>query len=166
MKVRRALLQSSVSAQVVVLIVAAVVCGAVASALHPRGIPWVGEWARRVEALAERDGIPVVGLARVKELTDRGGGMILDARSVESYAAGHVPGALSLPRGTFYETLVGLELLLSREELVVAYCSGPECDDALAVALWLREQGFAQVALFVEGFEAWRRAGYPVEVGG
>jgi len=163
--VRRAVVRSSVASQVAVLVVAAVVCGAVVNALHPRGIPWVGEWAHRVEALAEREGIPVVELARVKELADGGGGMVLDARSVEDYAAGHVPGALSLPREAFYETLAELEPLLSREELVVTYCSGPECDDALAIARWLREQGFAQVALFVDGFEAWRRAGYPVETG-
>ena len=40
---------------------------------------------------------------------------------------------------------------------------GPCCSNAARPFLFLREQGFTNVVLFAEGFEAWEKAGYPVE---
>ena len=56
-----------------------------------------------------------------------------------------------------------VKVLLTREQPLITYCSGLECDDSFMLALFLREQGFTNVVLFAGGFEAWEKAGYPVE---
>jgi rhodanese-related sulfurtransferase len=78
---------------------------------------------------------------------------IVDVRSSEDYAAGHVPGAVSVPGG------LGADL---PDELVVVYCWGPGCNGAHRGAARLSAQGF-RVKEMIGGFEYWVREGHPVE---
>jgi rhodanese-related sulfurtransferase len=74
---------------------------------------------------------------------------LIDARSEDAYAAGHIPGALQRP-----------------EELpdgpVVVYCWGPGCNGATKLAHQLAERGH-DVREMIGGFEYWAREGHPVE---
>ena len=95
------------------------------------------------------------------ELTNRlraGDVVVLDVRPAPEYAAGHLPGAMSLPVDQLQERLgeVG-----SGAE-VVAYCRGPYCvyaDDAVRL---LTKEGHAAYRL-EDGFPEWAMAGLPVE---
>jgi rhodanese-related sulfurtransferase len=77
---------------------------------------------------------------------------IVDVRSSEHYAAGHLPGALSAPGG-----LGDLP-----DGLLVLYCWGPGCNGAEVAAARLTGQG-RQVKTMLGGFEYWVREGHPVE---
>jgi rhodanese-related sulfurtransferase len=77
---------------------------------------------------------------------------VVDVRSAEHYAAGHVPGALNAPGGR------GAELL---DGLLVLYCWGPGCNGADIAAARLTAQG-RQVKTMLGGFEYWVREGQPV----
>lgn len=84
--------------------------------------------------------------------------ILLDVRPAEEYAAGHLPGARSIPWDEIEERLAELP----RDVLVVAYCRGPYCvyaDSALSV---LAERGW-NVARLEEGVAEWQQAGYPLE---
>jgi rhodanese-related sulfurtransferase len=84
--------------------------------------------------------------------------VLLDARSDEAFAAGHVPGAISLPHARITaETAAALP-----DGLVVAYCWGPSCNGATRAAVKLAEHG-RQVKEMLGGFEYWRRERHPVE---
>jgi rhodanese-related sulfurtransferase len=84
--------------------------------------------------------------------------VLIDARSDEAFAAGHVPGAISLPHSRITaETAAALP-----EGLVVAYCWGPSCNGATRAAVRLAEHG-RPVKEMLGGFEYWRREGHPVE---
>ncbi len=48
---------------------------------------------------------------------------------------------------------------------IMVYCSGTLCDESLQVSRFLVEQGFTNVVLFAQGFDAWTAAGYPTEAG-
>ena len=39
-------------------------------------------------------------MAEFKKLTDAGGAIVLDVRSLDQYRAGHIPGAISVPLNT------------------------------------------------------------------
>jgi rhodanese-related sulfurtransferase len=78
---------------------------------------------------------------------------IVDVRSSEHYAAGHVPGALSAPGG------LGADL---PDGLLVLYCWGPGCNGADIAAARLTAEG-RQVKTMLGGFEYWVREGQPVE---
>jgi rhodanese-related sulfurtransferase len=81
---------------------------------------------------------------------------IVDVRSSEHYAAGHVPGALNAPSG------LGADL---PDGLLVLYCWGPGCNGADVAAARLTAQG-RQVKTMLGGFEYWVREGQPVEGAG
>jgi rhodanese-related sulfurtransferase len=78
---------------------------------------------------------------------------IVDVRSAEHYAAGHVPGAVNAPSG------LGADL---PDGLLVLYCWGPGCNGADGAAARLTAQG-RQVKTMLGGFEYWVREGQPVE---
>jgi len=90
-----------------------------------------------------------------------GGFVVVDARSPEKYAAGHVPGAVNLPtRGITEQSTAGLD----RGQLYVTYCDGPHCNGSTRSALRLAELGF-RVKEMLGGFHFWTIDGHPVEYG-
>lgn len=108
--------------------------------------------------LGDRSRLEEIGRDELARRLDEGGLVILDVRPVAEYAAGHIPGAYSIPAGELARRLRDLPADVE----VVAYCRGPFCvyaDDAVRL---LRRRG--RVARRLEdGFPEWRRAGLPVE---
>jgi rhodanese-related sulfurtransferase len=87
------------------------------------------------------------------------GFVLLDSRSAESWAQGHVPGAVHLP-GREIAARAAAEL--DPAVPVVTYCWGPGCNGATRAALALAGLGF-RVREMIGGFEYWAREGLPVE---
>ena len=87
------------------------------------------------------------------------GFVLLDSRSGEAWAAGHVPGALHLP-GREIPARAAAEL--DPAVPAVTYCWGPGCNGATRAALALALLGY-RVREMLGGFEYWAREGLPVE---
>jgi len=89
------------------------------------------------------------------------GPVILDVRTREEYAAGHVRGAINIP---FNE--VGRragELGAFRDQPLVVYCGhGPR---AWIAGVVLKRRRFEHVGFLRGHMAAWRRAGLPEEAG-
>ena len=83
--------------------------------------------------------------------------VVLDVRPATEYAAGHLPGAVSIPVGELRRRLA--ELPADRE--IVAYCRGPYCAFAHEAVGLLRDEGFAARRL-EDGLPEWRAAGLAV----
>lgn len=94
-------------------------------------------------------------IARVQ----RGEVTVLDVRPAEEFAAGHLPGALSIP---IAELQRRLDALPTGKE-VVAYCRGPYCVYALDAVKLLRSKGFSATRL-EDGVPEWRARGLSVEI--
>jgi rhodanese-related sulfurtransferase/DNA-binding transcriptional ArsR family regulator len=92
-------------------------------------------------------------LARVRA----GSVTVVDVRPAAEFAAGHIPGALSIPIGELESRLA--ELPSGRS--IVAYCRGPFCLYAAAAVDALQRRGFKAERL-EDGFPEWRLAGLPV----
>jgi rhodanese-related sulfurtransferase len=114
-------------------------------------------------AKARAAGIDIVSLEQAREVVSGSGVLVLDARSASDFDKGHLPGAISFPNATRSESYYELAALLQPEQPLLVYCSSKTCDDALQLALFLREQGSQKIHLFADGFEAWREAGLPIE---
>lgn len=84
---------------------------------------------------------------------------LLDVRSAEEYALGHLPGALNIPTDALESRLS--ELPPGRE--IVAYCRGPYCILSTTAAALLERNGF-RVRRLAAGFPDWKAAGLSVEV--
>ncbi len=63
-----------------------------------------------------------VKLARFLDMADSGGAVILDARSADAFAAGHIRGAINLPLTDFTAPALA-RLLPDRKRPVLIYCN-------------------------------------------
>jgi len=137
--------------------------GGVVNLVRPDGIPWVQDWENYVEAKAAEAGIDVIPLSEAYSFHNAGDHLFVDARSAEEYSKGHVPMAVSLPFEELDERFEALDQILSSEFLAIVYCRNRECDDALLLAVELREMGKSNLLYYVDGFELWETSGCPVE---
>ena len=84
--------------------------------------------------------------------------IVVDARSPDAYARGHIPGAVNIPhRKMSPETTAHLD----KKALVVAYCDGAGCNASTKGALAMVRLGF-RVKELVGGLEWWQREGHAV----
>jgi rhodanese-related sulfurtransferase len=89
------------------------------------------------------------------------GVVVLDVRSRDAYARGHVPGARSLPhREITAEATSGF----SPDAVYVTYCWGPHCNGATRGAARLAALGF-RVKEMIGGISGWEAEGYRLETG-
>jgi phage shock protein E len=90
--------------------------------------------------------------------------VVLDVRSPEEYAAGHVPGAVNVPvtgKGSaeFDKTVAAID----KDKPVLVHCrSGVRSAKAVEK---MRAMGFVHLAEFPGGWVAWEGAGKPAEQG-
>lgn len=91
----------------------------------------------------------------------RPGLTLLGVREAEAYAAGHIPGALHLPRGQI-ELRVDAVLPDPTVRVLVSCELGKISTIAAAT---LRDMGFAGAIALDGGIKAWREAGHPLEKG-
>jgi rhodanese-related sulfurtransferase len=84
--------------------------------------------------------------------------IVLDARSRDTYARGHIPGAINFP---YREMDAESVKRLPRNQLIVTYCDGIGCNGSTKAALKLAHFGF-RVKELIGGFDWWVRDGYQV----
>jgi rhodanese-related sulfurtransferase len=87
--------------------------------------------------------------------------VLVDARSPQAYAAGHVPGAVNLPHRAMDAASTAA---LARDKLYVVYCDGIGCNASTKGALRLTLLGFAAKEM-MGGLDWWIRDGFPVAAG-
>ena len=114
------------------------------------------EAVRHFEArLAHETDAADVGAQVAAGATD--GFVVVDVRSREAYAAGHVAGAVSLP----YAEIDTASLAALGDGLVVVYCWGPGCNGAQHGAARVARLG-RPVKEMLGGYETYEREGWPV----
>ena len=85
--------------------------------------------------------------------------LILDVRTPEEFAAGHIPGAVNIPHDQLASRLAELEAEESAE--IVVHCqAGGRARSAGAV---LTDAGYLRVRDLDGHMAGWRRAGLPTE---
>jgi rhodanese-related sulfurtransferase len=102
-----------------------------------------------------------IKLSRAYQLYKQGT-IFIDSRSKEEYAEGHIKGSINIP---FYESDKYDDVLnrIDKNELLVTYCSGKECDTSILHGEELFDKGYKRVYIFHGGWDDWVDAGYPVE---
>ncbi len=85
------------------------------------------------------------------------GALVLDVREPAEYAAGHVPGAISIPQAELALQLDDIP----RDRDVLVVCEGGT--RSLRAAKFLRQSGFDRISNLVGGTSAWRQAGLATE---
>jgi phage shock protein E len=109
---------------------------------------------------AEPGAAPDIAPAELAALIASGDApLILDVRTPEEYAAGHLPGAVNVPHSELAGRLG--ELGVPRSGEIVVHCqSGRRAETAAVV---LREAGYQNVRDLTGHMAAWRAAELPLE---
>jgi len=141
----------------------ALLLGTLAQLAGPFRIPWVEDYSKRVAAMAFDAGLPVVSASEARAILSRGEHLLLDARPVEEFSAGHIPGAIPFPNATREIVYNEMAALLDPAQPLIIYCSSLDCDEAILLAVFLRNQGSKNIVLFVNGFSGWKKEGFAVE---
>jgi rhodanese-related sulfurtransferase len=95
-----------------------------------------------------------------QDITNKVTGILMvDARTPDAYARGHVPGAINLPHRTIDSSTT---VSLPRDMVIVTYCDGVFCNASTKAAVKLTGLGF-KVKEMLDGMDGWRKEGYPVE---
>jgi len=82
--------------------------------------------------------------------------VLVDVRSPDLFAAGHVPGAINLPHGKMTERRMSE---YPTDTLFVVYCAGPHCNGANKAAVRLAKLG-RPVKEMIGGIEGWKDEGF------
>lgn len=85
--------------------------------------------------------------------------VVVDVRLPSDYRAGHVPGAVNLPKGTWHRPNG-----LRKDVVNILYCYAQTCHLAAEAAVQLAAQGYPVVEM-EGGFPAWEANGGRVETG-
>lgn len=86
--------------------------------------------------------------------------VLLDIREPEEFEAGHIKGAINIPKGTLAFKLGEIPGINSPQAKIIVYCTdGKRC---VSVALTLMEMGYQNVYALGGGLNAWLRAGHAI----
>jgi rhodanese-related sulfurtransferase len=89
--------------------------------------------------------------------------VLVDALSPMSFAASHLPGAISIPPTRVAQ--IAPQRIPDLDASIVVYCAGPDCDSSVLVGERLVELGYRTVVHYRDGKSGWAAAGLPLEGG-
>lgn len=88
--------------------------------------------------------------------------VLIDVREESEFAAGHLPGAVHMSRGTIEGRLASVPALQRPDARIVLYCR-TDARAALA-ARSLQSMGYTRVCVIEGGYAAWTQAGRKVAI--
>jgi molybdopterin/thiamine biosynthesis adenylyltransferase/rhodanese-related sulfurtransferase len=89
------------------------------------------------------------------------GTLVVDVRQDEEWAAGHIPGAVHVPKSHLESRIEGAAP--DRAQHVVLYCASGQ-RSAWAARTLIEDLGYEHVASMTGGFTLWKDRGYEVDV--
>lgn len=103
--------------------------------------------------------IPEKSLGELRGLVDKHGCILIDARFVQDFRHGAIPGAISVPiNSTLSERQRALRGVPPSSPIVV-YCQSSGCRFADEIAAFLKFNGYANLAIYRGGYREWKSHG-------
>ena len=156
--------------ELIILLGFAVIAAFTVNYFSPNGIALFGQWDTSQGVITAREkndpvagGIEIKDANTAKEIYDTGKAVFVDARSYEAFIDGHIKDAVSVPTNQFFEFIDHFKTKYPSTIPVITYCTGRECNDSHELAQYLIGEGYANVKVFIDGYQGWKRKGYPVE---
>lgn len=115
------------------------------------------------QVTASQKHVRTIGMGEYRKLVDDpGSALIIDVREPQEFAAGHVPGAINIPRGLIDSqiwNLVGAPEKADMERPIILQCQSGK--RATLAAQTLGELGFTQTTVVIMNLNDWQRVGNP-----
>lgn len=100
---------------------------------------------------------------QMEEIVDAGDTLVVNVLDRNAFERGHIPGSENVPLSDddFVDRIEARTG--DRNETVIVYCAGPDCDASERAAEILDEAGFTAVYDYEGGLKSWADAGHDVE---
>lgn len=155
----------------IIIIVISMISALGINYVSPNGIALFGEWdtskgavsAKSKQDLPYMNELEIKNIQTAKQIFDKGDVVFIDARVYEDYVEGHIKGAVSLPVNEFDERIHAFLEGHPFSQQIITYCSGRECEDSHYLAEKLIHMGYMETKIFIDGYPAWEKEGYPIE---
>ena len=107
--------------------------------------------------------VKTIGMEEYRKVVENPGGtLIVDVREPQEYAAGHVPGAINIPRGVIEFKIwnqVGYPANTQMDQPIVLQCQSG--NRASLAAQSLADLGFTRINAVVMSLDDWQQSGHP-----
>ncbi len=87
--------------------------------------------------------------------------VVIDVREYDEYAAGHLPGAINIPRGVLEFKIGMVPECANKDGAFLIYCR--TSGRAALSAVQLQKIGYGNIVSMLGGFEAWNTENRPTE---
>ena len=87
--------------------------------------------------------------------------VVIDVREYDEFAAGHLPGAINIPRGVLEFKIGSVPEAARTDAPILLYCR--TSGRAALSAVQLQRLGYADVLSMAGGYEQWEKDSRPVE---
>ena len=151
--------------QVLSIAVISIVAGVCSNQMRSSGIPLVAAWTIEERMADETGGTMIIPIFEAEAAFKENRAIFLDARDETAFSQGHITGAKNLPWHQVDDYLMEIIPELSPKTLIIAYCDGETCNLSHDLAVLLKEMGFSNAKVLVNGWTVWQEAGLPVETG-
>ena len=162
--------------QTLILILVSAALGLTANLLLPNRIAYVGNYReidpdRRgpiVPPEVQPGDPPFIAIDLAELEFSNNAAIFVDAREPEEFECGTIPGSLNIPfdylptenLATYFDSVFAG---LSKDTLIITYCSGEECDLSLHLGRNLQDLGYTNIAIFFGGSREWEKFGLQLE---
>lgn len=126
----------------------------------------IGDWSGSVRFIDHDGKNLAIPLDEAKQLFERKAARFLDARPQTQYEDGHISGAWSLPWQDVNNAFTVIAAQLDNSDTIITYCDGESCELSHDLAMFLKDMGFTDIRVLVNGWTVWNDAGLPSQKGG
>lgn len=148
--------------EMVALLVLSVAAAHLLSDHHPKGLTWERQPLRpelaveSADQLPERQELGTIGTDMALRLYAEQDALFVDARFLEDYEAGHIPGAVNIAPGMFADEVEAVLGAPEDDTTLVIYCSSASCMMSHELGENLRMLGYTNILIYEAGFKGWQ----------
>ena len=128
-------------------------------------LPLIADWSIEGRLTARFGEKAIISLEEAEQVFFSKKGVFLDARPPNDYREGHIQGARSLPIEAFDKHFDKATRDLSQEALIITYCDGETCTQSNKLTRRLKELGYENVRILVNGWSLWKKHSLPLDEG-
>ncbi len=149
--------------QMIFVLILSVIIGLSVNAIRSSGLPVIGDWSTEGRLSSDDESSLVIPIIKAKEVFNKSRAVFLDARDKGLFEQGRIKGAKSLPWHSVDDHFIDIVEGIANDTLIITYCDGETCDLSHELALFLKEMGFSNVKVLVNGWTVWQEVNLPVE---
>lgn len=159
--------------QPVFLVAISIAMALVVNAVSPHGIPLrpmthKTDWPPADMAKINAEESEYITLDMVREASEFGLAVLIDARKAEEFEDGHIPSAINLSVNNLREKRDNALNAIDADSVIIVYCEDPDCGSSTIVAEQLRLLGKfdpENIRVFTGGYPEWQQYGLDVDYG-